>query len=146
MALWNLSVYRSLYDVESVPKGGTSFESTEKEKLLEALLKLKEKSPHCVPVVTLIPLDRERIIFSIDHRSDVRGPTPDAIFDDNELAYEWLELRIYNAQARYSSGVDVTPQDDYTIYCHQPMFDPPPKKKPKSIWEWLREPYPFSFD
>ncbi len=137
MFKWNVSVYRHAQDFEEAKEIGV-FDHDEDQAILVALEALRKENPKCVPIVARVPHGLVEITHCVKH-----GGEYDALFHSSEMAYEWLERQVHAARSRYASGVDVEVDDDYSIFCLSPTFNRP---KPKSIWEWLKNPGPFSFD
>lgn len=95
-----------------------------------AALRVKERHPRSIPVVF-----RENEPVEVLRAVRLDGET-DALFQGIEVAHRWIEYRHSNTACRsivLDELLDVLPKDFRAV-------------APKTVWEWLRQPFPYSFD
>jgi hypothetical protein len=137
MYKWALCVLDSPYTREP-PKEVGLFGPDEDVLILNAIELLKAQSPGCMPTVARVPLEPVELIYCVK-----RGSEYDAMFLSLRLAEEWCDRMNRKVWERYSANLSLGRPEHYWVFCFSsPQFNTPCSEptKPKSIWEWIREP------
>jgi hypothetical protein len=136
MRRWCPQKYPSVWEALQVePVEHFEDDGKEPTAILEAIMRLKEASPRCLPLVTIVTED-----LTVLHVV-LKGRDPDVAFQDRELAERWIDYRVYRARMRFQSYLDLDPDDNFELISHlvgEEKATVPPVLK--SVWEWLRDP------
>jgi hypothetical protein len=140
MKRWILHEYPDRHSPLSEPQSVGVYEAvdsdclfTQNEAVLNAISNLKKRRPRCLPLALI---EHEPVeVFHIVHLSGEY----DAVFQSIELAHCWVEQRVYESRLAQERVVNIQ-------VTSQLVEGFPSASAPKTVWDWLREPAPYSFD
>ncbi len=148
MIQWTLHEYLDRYDPMGEPRSVGVYEDDEAlcsmdrhKTVLNAIADLKKRSSRCLPIAFEMGKKVE-ILHAVREGSEY-----DALFTSIELAHCWAERRSYESYVDRQRRLDA-PERFFGVTSMLVENFPSwvAGMAPKSVWEWLREPAPYSFD